>query len=180
MKAAILIDGDSIEIHKADGAVAMNAAGTVTPQPMSLMEQLFLVGKGQADKIPEQPAGPSDKPQGERETRQTIALQNGQHYDIAGGTVRKVVELTGTGAVQLHVKAEKAGKLRLQLAGKTSGGVTGEAGLIEPGKAEREVGRGNLDSFDVFTGPLNIGDIVTLSLNKTGGDDTTLFVINPQ
>lgn len=103
----------------------------------------------------------------------------GQH-GIDASTTRKVVELNGTGAFLLDIKIAKDGVHRLQLAGKPSGAISGAAAIIEPGKAERQIGSGNLDSFDFMSAPLKAGDTLTLSLDKTGGDDKAELVVTPQ
>lgn len=184
----LFIDTDTMVFTKLEGANATTVdpvkETTVVPasQYTSDLAQMF----GHAPTADDPNAWWNKAANDDKEVRQQISLQDGQHYDIDGGSVRKIVELTrpdGQSNNQLHVVAQKAGSMRLQIAGKASGDAIGGVAVgIGAKDAKPSVGmmEGPLQSYDYITRPLAVGEYVTLFVRAEGGDKTWLFVVNPQ
>ena len=183
---AILVDGDNVSVHNISTGMSSTiaASGPATPaaptapEVTSALDAMFRQQTGKP--IPPAADDPNawwNKPQtGEPTARETLGP--GDH-PIPGGQVRRIIELSGPGAYAFHITTEKAGPLRLQLAGKTSGEVTGGIALVVPGVPDKLM-EGPLQAFDEITRPLAIGEVVTMNLRYDAGDAVALLVVNPQ
>lgn len=171
-KVGVTVNGEVAAIE--NGKAVNPATGQpITSVPGYVSElATLLTGKQSVD------AGKANPTQseGDKETRQQYALMNGMHIDLPAPTKRTVYELfrpsDGSRAeVALHVKGA-SGKVRVELAGATSGAVVGGASL---GGAEGTIMEGALDSYRKES---NGGDF-DINLRLDGGDAKVLLVLTP-
>ncbi len=191
MITAFLDDaGNTTVVHPTEDTVQVKADGTAinpaTGQPMTNVPGYvsdlanMITGKQGATTGQGGSIGPAT-------VRETISLTDGLHFsqdEPADRTVTMLARPAGGGTVNVqgHIKATKAGKMRLQLDGNdVQGGV--KFGYGDGGSDtvwDGAVGEGQLNATDYITKALQVGDIVTMSLRSDGGDPTFQFVCIPQ
>lgn len=168
---AVKVNGEAATVDSSGTVLSPKGTPyTVTNGWPSELESFLhsVVGKDQGKANPNQS-------EGDKETRQQFTLTHGQHIDIPMPTKRTVYELNRPDSrveVAIHVKGA-SGKVRVQLAGATSGAVVGGAAL---GGIAGTTMEGTLDSYDKT---VTASGVVDVNLRLDGGDQKVLLILTP-